>query len=52
MVSEVRVYVEGGGEGKETKASIRRGFGMFLGHLRNIAREQRIRWQIIACLQR
>lgn len=49
MVKEIRICVEGGGDSKETKASIRRGFGVFLGQLRDIARERCIRWQIIAC---
>jgi len=49
MVNEVRIYAEGGGDGKDTKATIRRGFGEFLSDLRGLARERRIRWKIIAC---
>lgn len=49
MVNEVRIYAEGGGDGKDTKATIRRGFGEFLSELRGVARERRIRWNIIAC---
>lgn len=49
MVNEVRIYAEGGGDGKDTKAAIRRGFGEFLRQLRTLARERRIRWNIIAC---
>ena len=49
MVNEVRIYAEGGGAGKDTKAAIRRGFGEFLRQLRTLARERRIRWNIIAC---
>ena len=49
MVNEVRIYAEGGGDGKDTKASIRRRFGEFLRELRGLARERRIRWNIIAC---
>lgn len=49
MVTEVRIYVEGGGDGKESKAQLRQGFSQFLNDLRNVARSKGIRWQIIAC---
>lgn len=49
VVKEVRIYVEGGGDGKDGKAQMRGGFSKFLIHLRNIARSKRIKWQIIAC---
>jgi hypothetical protein len=49
VVNEVRIYAEGGGGGKDTKAAIRRGFGEFLRQLRALARDRRIRWNIIAC---
>lgn len=49
MVSEIRIYVEGGGDGSESKAAIRAGFGQFLDPLRRLARERRILWQVIAC---
>ncbi len=49
MVNEIRIYAEGGGDGKDTKAAIRRGLGQFLSQLRGLARERRIRWNIIAC---
>ncbi|HEV3110144.1 MAG TPA: DUF4276 family protein [Candidatus Binataceae bacterium] len=49
MVSEVRIYVEGGGEGSESKAAIRQGFGQFLDPLRQLARARRIRWHVVAC---
>jgi len=49
VVNEIRIYAEGGGDGKDTKAAIRRGFGEFLRQLRTLARERRIRWNIIAC---
>lgn len=48
-MGEIRIYVEGGGRGKETKAAMRRGFGGFLSQLRDSARERNIRWNIIAC---
>lgn len=49
MTAEIRIYVEGGGDCKETKASLRMGFGEFLGELRRRARSKRTRWQIVAC---
>ena len=49
MTGEVRVYVEGGGDGKDTRSAIRRGFGEFLGELRDAARQRRTRWRIVAC---
>lgn len=49
MTEEVCVYVEGGGAGNAGRAAIRRGFGEFLRELRNLARQRRIRWGIVAC---
>ena len=49
MVDEVRIYVEGGGDGKSSKAKLREGFGIFLSELRQKAREKRIRWNLTAC---
>jgi hypothetical protein len=49
MVSEIRIYIEGGGDGSESKAAIRRGFGQFLDPLRRQAQSRRIRWQVVAC---
>ena len=49
MVSEIRLYLEGGGDGSESKAAIRQGFGQFLDPLRQLARARRIRWQVVAC---
>ena len=34
MVNEIRIYAEGGGDGKDTKATIRCGFGEFLSGIR------------------
>lgn len=33
MVSEIRVYVEGGGDGKDTKSMVRKGFSSFFGDI-------------------
>ncbi len=49
MVSEVRIYVEGGGDGAYGKAQIRGGFGQFLRDPAAQARNKRIRWSVIAC---
>lgn len=49
MVSEIRIYVEGGGNSSATRASVRKGFHKFLETLVECARSKGIRWQIIAC---
>jgi hypothetical protein len=49
MVEEIRIYVEGGGDSKDTKAFCRQGFSVFLDTLRSVARGKRVRWAIIAC---
>lgn len=49
MVDEIRLYVEGGGDGKDTKDQVRRGFAVFLRNIVEIARGKRIRWRIVAC---
>ena len=49
MVVEIRVYVEGGGDGQETKARVRRGFSEFFKNIVIRAREKRIGWHIVPC---
>ena len=49
MINGIRIYVEGGGDGKETRSWVRQGFRQFLEDLVVLARERRIRWNIIAC---
>lgn len=49
VVDEIRIYVEGGGDSKSARSSIRAGFGQFLDSLRQLARERRIQWNVIAC---
>jgi hypothetical protein len=49
VVSEIRIYVEGGGEGSQTKAAVREGFQRFLQDVVIAARSQRVKWHIIAC---
>ena len=45
----VRIYVEGGGQDNLSKRLIRKGFNDFLGPLRDLARSQRIGWEVIPC---
>jgi hypothetical protein len=45
----IRIYVEGGGDRKETKVAVRLGFGAFLGELRDAARQRTLTWDIITC---
>ncbi|MEH2240495.1 DUF4276 family protein [Nostoc sp.] len=49
MVTEVRIYIEGGGDGKNTKALIRQGFSQFLKPLVEIAKSKKIKWDITIC---
>ncbi|HTG35162.1 MAG TPA: DUF4276 family protein [Thermoanaerobaculia bacterium] len=49
MVTEIRIYVEGGGNDKFTWRKIREGFGQFLDPLRQLARSRRVGWSIIPC---
>jgi hypothetical protein len=49
VVSEIRLYVEGGGDSKDTKAFLRQGFRAFLTDLVSVARAKGIRWQIVMC---
>jgi len=49
MVKEIRIYLEGGGDDRDTKRQIRQGFSSFLKDLVQMARSKRIKWDIIAC---
>ena len=49
MVKEIAIYIEGGGDDRDVKNNLREAFGMFLGELREIARQKRIRWKLVAC---
>jgi len=49
MVNEIRIYVEGGGDQRSGKAAIQEGFSKFLSPLKEMARQRRIRWNVIAC---
>ena len=49
MVTGVRIYIEGGGDRRDTNAALRRGFSRFLDELVACARSQGLRWDLIAC---
>ena len=48
-MSAVAIYMEGGGNGKGSKAALRRGMDSFLGALKNAAREKGWRWKLVCC---
>jgi hypothetical protein len=47
MVTAVRIYVEGGGSTRATRSRLRQGFHGFFAMLRDLARQKRIRWDVI-----
>jgi hypothetical protein len=49
VVGEIRIYVEGGGDSKDTKAFLREGFSTFFKELVSLARSKRIRWHLVTC---
>ncbi len=49
MITEIRLYIEGGGNEGRTKNRFRAAFGQFLKELRDQARKERIRWNIVMC---
>ena len=49
MVTEIRIYAEGGGDSRDAKAFLREGFSAFLSSLNSMAREKGIRWHIVTC---
>ena len=48
-MSAVAIYMEGGGNGKGSKAALRRGMDSFLGALKDAAREKRWQWRLVCC---
>jgi len=48
-VRAIRIYVEGGGNGKGTKAALRMGFQGFLKEFWEAARDRKFKLDIIAC---
>jgi hypothetical protein len=49
MVKEIRIYIEGGGDSKDTKARLRRGFSGFFKELVQVACSKKIKWNITVC---
>jgi hypothetical protein len=47
VVTAIRIYIEGGGNTRATRSRLREGFHGFLASLRELAREKRIRWDVI-----
>lgn len=48
MVRGIRLYIEGGGDGKNSRQMLQRGFGAFLREVREVARQKRMHWNLIA----
>ena len=49
MVTEIRIYAEGGGNDNPSRRTFRTGLNQFLQPLCQLARAERIRWQVIPC---
>lgn len=49
MVSEIRIYIEGGGNNNTSRRRMRGGFGEFFSSLRDLARQNRLGWNLILC---
>ena len=48
-MSRIAIYMEGGGDGKGTRAELRKGMDAFLVELKNMARARSWRWKIVCC---
>lgn len=46
---EIRIYVEGGGDQRAGKSALKSGISQFLNPLRELARQRRMGFQVIAC---
>jgi len=49
MVTEIRIYIEGGGESRSTKDELRGGYRAFLQEIYDLASTKRIRCRIVMC---
>ena len=45
----VAIYMEGGGNGRDTKDALRRGMNAMLEQLKQAAREKAMRWKLVCC---
>jgi hypothetical protein len=48
-LSGVAIYMEGGGDGKDSKAALRQGMDAFLTTLKEAARAKSWRWKLVCC---
>lgn len=48
-MSEIRIYVEGGGDRQDSKATFRQGMNAFFSEIKELARARRIGWTLVAC---
>jgi len=48
-LSGVGIYMEGGGNGKDTKAALRQGMEVFLAELKNATRTRSWHWRVVCC---
>ena len=48
-MKEIRIYVEGGGDGSDSRAAIRQGFSRFLRSLHDLARAKRSGLKVVLC---
>lgn len=48
-MSSVAIYMEGGGEGRDTKEALRQGMDMFLNPIKEAVRTKSWRWKLVAC---
>lgn len=48
-MSEIEIYMEGGGSTARTQAKLRIGMDMFLREIKDAAREKRWRWKLVCC---
>lgn len=49
MIKGIRIYVEGGGKGKDSRGLVKNGFRAFLKSIAELAKKKRIRFDVIAC---
>ncbi|MEN8220300.1 MAG: hypothetical protein ABFS56_28905 [Pseudomonadota bacterium] len=49
MVKEIHIFLEGGGDGRNSRALIHQGFSSFLQGLVKRARQNKIKWKITVC---
>jgi len=45
----IAIYLEGGGEGKNSKAMLRLGMDAFLRDIKEVFRQKQLRWKLVCC---